>query len=99
MPIALNDGHAWPAVGESVDEEWSSQSALEEASMQIAIVGMACRLPGHVSSLDAFWDLCLKARSTWSEVPKDRFSQETFYHPNPDRTNCVSWRLQCHGRS
>nr|AEJ54468.1 reducing polyketide synthase [Dolichousnea longissima]AEJ54469.1 reducing polyketide synthase [Dolichousnea longissima] len=88
MPIALGNGHACPTVGGAVDEEWSSQNAPEEGSMQIAIVGMACRLPDHVSSLEAFWNLCLKARSTWSEVPKDRFSQEIFYHPNPDRTNC-----------
>lgn len=60
--------------------------------MQIAIVGMACRLPGHVSNLESFWNLCLKAKDTWSEVPKDRFSQENFYHPNPDKTNCVSSR-------
>lgn len=86
MPIALGTGHAFP----TGHGERYPQNASEERSMQIAIVGMACRLPEYVSNLESFWNLCLKARNTWSEVPKDRFSQETFYHPNPDKTNCVS---------
>ena len=86
MPIALSNGH----VGTTANAEHWPQGTHEESSMQIAIVGMACRLPGYVSNLESFWDLCLKAKDTWSEVPTDRFSQETFYHPNSDRTNCVS---------
>jgi acyl transferase domain-containing protein len=85
MPIALGNGHTVL----TAHEECYPQNTHEEMSMQIAIVGMACRLPGYVSNLERFWDLCLKAKGTWSEVPKDRFSQETFYHPNPDKTNCV----------
>ncbi len=86
MPIALSNGHA----NTMVDEEPFPTSSHGDGSMQIAIVGMACRLPGYVSNLKSFWDLCLKAKDTWSEVPKERFSQENFYHPNPDQTNCVS---------
>ena len=88
MPIALGNGHSGPIDGEGC----LPQNTREEMSMQIAIVGMACRLPGSVSNLESFWDLCLKAKQTWSEVPKDRWSQENFYHPNPDKTNCVSSR-------
>ena len=86
MPIALNNGCA----DTFANERHPPQISHEEKAMPIAILGMACRLPGHVSDLESFWDLCLKAKDTWSEVPKDRFSQETFYHPNPDQTNCVS---------
>ena len=89
MPIALNDWYA-EAVA---DEELSLLSDHDDSRMQIAIIGMACRLPGYTSNLQSFWDLCVKARDTWSEVPRQRFSQETFYHPNPDQTNCVSRRL------
>lgn len=90
MPTAIGNGHAGP----TADEEGYSQSIHEERSvMKIAIVGMACRLPGYISNLESFWNLCLKAKDTWSEIPRDRFSQENFYHPNPDKTNCVSSRL------
>ena len=86
MPIALSNEHV-EATGDDIMYPPSSH---DESSMDIAIIGMACRLPGHVSNLESFWDLCLTARDTWSEVPKERFSQEHFYHPNPDQTNCVS---------
>lgn len=55
-------------------------------TMPIAIVGMACRLPGNVSSPTEFWELCARARSGFSDVPKERFNHEAFYHPNPGKT-------------
>lgn len=61
--------------------------------MPIAIVGMGCRFPGGASSPERLWDLCFNARTTWSEVPKDRFHQESFFHPNPDRNNCVRRKI------
>ena len=51
--------------------------------MPIAIVGMACRLPGGVRSAEEFWQMCARARSGWSEMPQDRFDHGSFYHPNP----------------
>ncbi|KAH8900188.1 ketoacyl-synt-domain-containing protein [Thozetella sp. PMI_491] len=52
----------------------------------IAIVGMACRLPGNVSSPQEFWELCSRARSGFmAGVPKDRFNHDAFYHPNPGK--------------
>lgn len=56
----------------------------------IAIVGMGCRLPGNVSSPEEFWELCSRARSGWSEIPKSRFNHEAFHHPNPDKMGCYN---------
>ncbi|KAH8671519.1 beta-ketoacyl synthase domain-containing protein [Xylariales sp. PMI_506] len=55
-------------------------------SVPIAIVGMACRLPGNVASPSEFWELCARARSGFSAVPQERFNHEAFYHPNPGKT-------------
>lgn len=53
----------------------------------IAIVGMSCRLPGGASSPAEFWELCSRARSGFAAgAPKERFSHEAFYHPNPGNT-------------
>ncbi|KAK3315828.1 putative polyketide synthase [Apodospora peruviana] len=52
----------------------------------IAIIGMACRLSGDVSSAEELWQLCSRARSGWSPIPKDRWSQQGYYHPNASRT-------------
>ncbi|UQC84889.1 beta-ketoacyl synthase domain-containing protein [Colletotrichum lupini] len=54
--------------------------------MPIAIVGMACRMPGSVSSPAEFWELCSRARTGFTPVPKERFNHEAFYHPNPGKT-------------
>ena len=56
----------------------------------IAIIGMGCRLPGDVSSPEEFWELCSRARSGWSEIPKSRFNHAAFHHPNPDKIGCYN---------
>lgn len=56
----------------------------------IAIIGMACRLPGEGDSLEGFWDLISSGRSAHSEIPPTRFNANAWYHPNPDRKGAVS---------
>ncbi|KAK4163727.1 putative polyketide synthase protein [Cladorrhinum sp. PSN259] len=59
--------------------------------MPIAIVGMACKLPGNVSTVDDFWRLMSMARDGWCEIPKDRcFNTDAYYHPNPSKKGCVN---------
>ncbi|KAK2801278.1 Type I Iterative PKS [Onygenales sp. PD_10] len=55
-------------------------------SEPIAIVGYACRLPGHVSSPTDLWELCTRRRSGWSPIPPDRFSSEAYRHPYASKT-------------
>ncbi|KAI2602442.1 ketoacyl-synt-domain-containing protein [Hypoxylon sp. NC1633] len=63
----------------------SLPDAPKEKAMPIAIVGMSCRLPGHVASPAEFWELCARARSGYSLIPKERFNTASFYHPNPGK--------------
>ena len=58
--------------------------------MPIAIVGMSCRLPGNIATPDEFWELCSRARSGWSEIPKERFEDAGFHHPNPGKSGCFN---------
>ncbi|KAL9080059.1 MAG: hypothetical protein Q9159_007665 [Coniocarpon cinnabarinum] len=51
----------------------------------IAIVGLACRFPGDGESPQEFYEMLKASRSAWSEVPKDRFTADSFYHPDYDR--------------
>lgn len=46
----------------------------EPRTEPIAIVGMGCRTPGGVGSLDEFWDLLRMGRDTVSAVPEDRWA-------------------------
>jgi len=50
---------------------------------EIAIVGMACRLPGGVLNPDDFWNLLVNKKSGIGRVPKSRFDVDGFYSPVP----------------
>ena len=49
---------------------------------QIAIVGMACRFPGHVQGPDDFWALLRDEKDAVTEIPADRFGTEFYQHPS-----------------
>ncbi|HEU4405132.1 MAG TPA: SDR family NAD(P)-dependent oxidoreductase [Polyangiaceae bacterium] len=48
----------------------------------LAIVGVGCRLPGDVESLDDLRAVLLERRSLVSDVPADRWDAASFYHPD-----------------
>ncbi|KAL3465725.1 hypothetical protein BJX64DRAFT_285328 [Aspergillus heterothallicus] len=50
----------------------------------IAIIGLACRLPGGADTPEKLWDLVASGRQCWSEIPASRYNQHAFHHPDPD---------------
>ncbi|CAG9979522.1 unnamed protein product [Clonostachys byssicola] len=58
----------------------------------IAIVGMACKLPGGVDSPSKLWDLLIDERSGQCDVPKSRFNIEGFYNPDPSHTGSLNMK-------
>ena len=68
----------------------SAPSVEKDAQAPMAIVAMACRFPGEATSSASFWDMLCKGRSAWSEVPKNRFNVESFWHPNNNRSGTMT---------
>ncbi|KAK4447373.1 hypothetical protein QBC34DRAFT_382330 [Podospora aff. communis PSN243] len=54
------------------------------ASDGIAIVGMACRLPGNITTPEEFWKLLERGGDVIGEVPKERWDADEIYDPRPD---------------
>jgi acyl transferase domain-containing protein len=61
-------------------------------SMPIAIIGMALRGPGDGSNSERFWQMLTAGQSARSEVPKDRYNVDGFYHPDSDRLGSIQQR-------
>ncbi|KAI0505428.1 hypothetical protein F5B22DRAFT_524155 [Xylaria bambusicola] len=59
----------------------STESTGDKCFEPIAICGMACRLPGGISSPQALWDFLIEGRDGRIRVPKSRFNIDSFYSP------------------
>ena len=51
----------------------------------IAIVGVSCRLPGGLTTLDELWGALIAGRDLVTELPPDRFDSSRFLDPNRRR--------------
>ncbi len=47
----------------------------------IAIVGMSCRFPGGIDSVDAYWDALSAGTDLTQNVPADRWDNDAYYDP------------------
>ena len=49
----------------------------------LAIIGMACRLPGGIDGPDAFWDVLQSGREVIGPIPESRWDADALYDPTP----------------
>lgn len=54
-----------------------------EAPTPVAVIGMACRLPGGIDSPEQLWDALLRGDDLVTDVPRERWDAEEYYHPEP----------------
>lgn len=49
----------------------------------VAVIGMACRLPGGIESPDQLWEALLRGDDMVTEIPPDRWDADEYYDPEP----------------
>ena len=92
-PLIDNDVHrdGGPAAGPDKAESRAGRATpATRATSPIAIVGMACRFPGNVTSPSQLWELCASGRDGWQPIPESRFDIKSLYHKNYARAGRVS---------
>ncbi|EQD87075.1 erythronolide synthase [Saccharopolyspora erythraea D] len=59
----------------------------------VAVVAMACRLPGGVSTPEEFWELLSEGRDAVAGLPTDRgWDLDSLFHPDPTRSGTAHQR-------
>ena len=61
----------------------SGRGGAVAAATPVAVIGMACRLPGGISSPEEFWMALLRGDDLVTEVPRDRWDLDDYYDPEP----------------
>lgn len=70
----------------------TNMSLENDASTPIAIIGIGGRFPGDATDPEKLWDMISKGRHAMSELPKDRFNIDAFYHPHAERQGSMNVR-------
>ncbi|KAK0757387.1 hypothetical protein N5P37_010109 [Trichoderma harzianum] len=60
---------------------------------KLAIVGMACRMPGGADSPEEFWELLVNGVDTHTIVPPDRFDVEAHFDPTDEMENSIGTKF------
>ncbi|UKZ94771.1 Type I Iterative PKS [Trichoderma asperellum] len=70
-----------------LSEAGTPRKSLDSAQSKIAIVGMACRLPGGATDTERFWDILDAGLDVHRKIPADRFDVDTHCDPAGKRMN------------
>ncbi|MCD0449837.1 acyltransferase domain-containing protein [Actinocorallia sp. API 0066] len=89
LPATLTFDHPTPASLAAALDERSGPAEEEvrkaDPDEPIAIIGMACRLPGGVTSPEELWELVAEGRDAVTGFPENRgWDLEGLYDPDPD---------------
>jgi asperthecin polyketide synthase len=70
-------------------EDYGPRQPASTLDAKLAIVGMACRMPGGANDPDLFWECLEKGYDACVRVPPDRFDLETHFDPTGETGNAT----------
>lgn len=56
----------------------------------IAIIGMSCRFPGGIKTLEEYWDFLKEGKNGISEIPKMRWDNDDYYNTLEDGERLIN---------
>ena len=62
-------------------------------SEPVALLGMACRTPGGVTTPEALWNLLASGTDAISEIPPERWSRDAYYDADPNTPGRINTRF------
>jgi polyketide synthase 5 len=68
---------------DSPDPANPSPTMNAKGNIPVAVIGMACRLPGGIASPEQLWEALLRGDDLVTEVPRDRWDNDEYYDPEP----------------
>jgi polyketide synthase 5 len=72
------------AIGRDAQRPTNSLPSVGSTStVPVAVVGMACRLPGGIDSPELLWDALLRGDDLITDVPRDRWDADAYYDQEP----------------
>ncbi|HBU37420.1 MAG TPA: hypothetical protein DEB70_06395, partial [Planctomycetaceae bacterium] len=75
-------------------ERQTAQESRSSSKNDVAIIGMACRLPG-AESLQEFWNLIVTGGSRVARIPEERLDRDLLYDPTPGKLNRTYADIAC----
>ncbi len=82
-PRVLATPEGAPATGRAPARE--TDAGDRSGERDIAVVGLACRLPGGLNDRDSLWQGLMAGVEGVAEVPPGRWDVDAYYDPDPDR--------------
>ncbi len=81
------------APAEAVAEVAAKATGARQETDPVVIVGIGCRYPGGIASMDDLWDVVAEKRDVLGDFPTDRgWDLDRLYDPDPDATGTTYTR-------
>ncbi|RFU80155.1 beta-ketoacyl synthase domain-containing [Trichoderma arundinaceum] len=95
--LPLNSVQRQDLVDWAMDKEYTFDQLTSNPNLpqhsKLAVVGMACRMPGGADSPEQFWELLVNGTDTHTIIPSDRFDVDAHFDASGEAENTIGTRF------